>query len=338
MEGYWFVEPLTTKVNFKELTAKNNSIVFNNYFNSIFGFRKFFIQIKTYMTYIFKLNTNGITFGKDNYLYYNLNYSNYNTPSTDNLSKIRKAYPQNIPIIYINYHVKQFIYPTQVPKYSNIKIMRNNKSITSINGVYHLDLTAYLQNYVKQNPNDLIYYKTDTHWNSYGGYLSYKKIIAFMNNKLHTNFKIPSHKTTNTKKDITNDLCHILYVYVQNLKDLCIKKSQFLHKEVNILYKEGTISQRVKFNCIDDNGINNNNDCKHSFLITNSNIKTGTLLIFGSSFTSLPQLGLADFLIHNVRNIYFIHNNWTTYNKDIYKNIVKEIKPDIIFIITSITP
>jgi len=338
MEDYWFVEPLTTKVNFKELTAKNNSIVFNNYFNSIFGFRKFFIQIKTYMTYIFKLNTNGVRFVKDNYYHYT-NYSNYNTPSTDDhLSKMRKAYPQNIPIIYINYPAKQLIYPTQVPKYSNIKLMINNKSITSINGVYHLNLTEYLQNYVKQNPNDLIYYKADPHWNSYGGYLSYKKIIAFMNNKLHTNFKIPSHKTTNTKKALVNQFCYMLYVYVQNLHDLCIKKSQFLHKEVNILYKEGTISQRVKFNCIDDNGINNNYDCKNSFLITNSNIKTGTLLIFGSSFTYLPQLGLADFLIHNFRNIYFIHNNWTTYNKDIYKNIVKEIKPDIIFIITSITP
>ncbi len=159
-----------------------------------------------------------------------------------------------------------------------------------------------------------------------------------MNNKLHTNFKIPSHKTTNTKKALINQFCSMLYVYVQNLQDLCIKKSQFLHKEVNILYKEGTISQRVKFNCRDDNGINNNYDCKHSFLITNSNIKTGTLLIFGSSFTYIPQLGLADFLIHNFRNIYFIHTNWNTNNKDIYKNIVKEIKPDIIFIITPITP
>jgi hypothetical protein len=246
MEGYWFVEPLTTKVNFKELTAKNNSIVFNNYFNSIFGFRKFFIQIKTYMTYIFKLNTKTITFGKDNFLYHlycspnpKIFYCVKSTPSTDNLSKIRKAYPQNIPIIYINYPVKQVVYPNQVPNYSNIEIMRNNKSITSINGVYHLDLTEYLQNYAKQNPNDLIYYKTDIHWTSYGGYLAYKKIIDFINKSIHSNFKIPPLK--NTKIIYTPAslyyICIELYVYVKSLADLCVKNDQFLYKEVNILYK-----------------------------------------------------------------------------------------------------
>ena len=337
MEGYWFVEPLTTKVNFKELTTKNTSIVFNNYFNSIFGFRKFFLQIKSYMTYIFKLNTKKITFGKDNYLYYGLNSNNKPTPSTDNLSKLRKAYPQNIPIIFINYPVKQFIYPTQIPKYSNMKIRRNNKSITSINGVYHLDLTEYLQNYVRQNPNDLIYYKTDTHWTSYAGYLAYKKIIDFINKSIHSNFKIPPLKNTNIIRNTRKypaDLCLMLYVYFKNLTDLCVKNSQFLYKEVNILYKEGTISERVKFNCRDDNGISNKKDCNMSYLITNSNIKKGTILIFGDSFTYRPHLGLSNFLIHNFRNIYFIHSNSTTNNKDIYKNLVKEIKPDIIFLIT----
>jgi hypothetical protein len=343
MEGYWFVvEPLTTKVNFKELKAKNTSRVFNNYFNSIFGFRKFFIQIKTYMRYIFKLNSNLTIFGKDNFLYQlysppntKIFYGVKRTPPTEDLIKVRKAYPQNIPIIYINYPVKQVVYPNQVPNYYNIEIIRNNKTITSINGVYHLDLTEYLQNYAKQNPNDLIYYKGDSHWTSYGGYLSYKKIIAFMNNKLHSNFKIPPLKNTNIIYTPTSlyALCLGFYVYVKSLADLCVKNDQFLYKAVNILYKEGTISESVKFNCRDDNGISNNYDCTMSYLITNSNIKTGTILIFGSSFTYAPHIGLSNFLIHNFRNIYFIHSNFTTNNKDIYKNLVKEIKPDIIFLI-----
>ena len=59
-----------------------------------------------------------------------LNSNNKPTPSTEDLSKIRKAYPQNIPIIYINYPMKQVVYPNQVPNYSNIEIIRNNKSIT----------------------------------------------------------------------------------------------------------------------------------------------------------------------------------------------------------------
>lgn len=339
MEGYWFVEPLTTKVNFKELTSKNTSIVFNNYFNSIFGFRKFFIQIKSYITYISKVTTTNVSFGKDNFLY--VKTFNIIENPTENLIKMRNAYPKNIPIIYINYPNKTYMYPNQLPPTNKHIYLKNQKKtsqiIDSINGVYHLNLTQYLQNYAKQNPNDLLYYKTDSHWNSYAGYLSYKKIIAFINNKLHTNFKIPPLKNTNiilSTRNHINDLCIILYVYVQNLKDLCIKKGQFLHKEVNILYKEGTISQRVKFNCRDDNGISNNYDCNMSYLITNSNIKTGTILIFGSSFTYIPKIGLSDFLIHNFRNIYFIHSNFTTNNKDIYKNLVKEIKPDIIFIIT----
>ena len=335
---------LTIKINFKTLTLKNFSQNINSYLNDTFGLRNYFIQFNKTIKYIFKVIISHpdltIIYGKDNFLFlqkYSFFYylskeqiSNKVNVVTNNLKKARDAYPSSIPIFFISIPTKEYLYKDKLPKFiksnSNREILINKlqNSLSNIKGLYFLDLEEVLLNEKKNNKTDYLFYKNDTHWTSWSAYINYKEIIKFINHKLNYNIKLPSNKVLkiiNTPFYNKNTSC------INTLNDLCIKQLNLRYKELEIINKNIISSN---FNCKNDNNI----DCLSNYSINlNGNKK---ILIFGDSFTYYDNIGIKKFFTYNFKDVYFIHNQWTTANKDIYKKTIAEIKPDIILIIIAI--
>jgi hypothetical protein len=346
---------LTIKVDFKTLTLKNFSTQINNYLNDTFGLRNYFIQFNNTIKYIFKVIISKphetIMYGKDNFLFlqqYSFFYylskeqiSNQVNVVTNNLKKARDAYPSSIPIFFISIPTKEYLYKDKLPNFIKVNNNRDifinqlQQSLSNIKGLYYLDLNIFLIQQKNNNPQELLYYKGDHHFTSYTSYISYKEIIKFINSNTRYNLNLPRKSSLDIFINPTLPLdfkeCRLLIGFSKKLLKKCMKNDLNL-KEVKIKYKNNIIKK--EFKCSDDNNINCSSS-NHFFYdrdINSQNHKR--ILIFGDSFIWLDTIGLKNFFTaYNFYDVYYIHNNWTTANKDIYKKIVTEMKPDIILII-----
>lgn len=166
--------------------------------NDNIGFRTNMLGIKGYIEYnIFhKSPTNSVTLGKNGFMFYtpeyNIDIAKNTYPLTDDI--IKKTV-KNLIIIndILNKKNIKFIFtfaPSKVSIYPEYLNMGNySRTTTPIdvfnnslkNKVEFINLKDALYNEKNNKFNQLLYFKTDTHWNHFGAYIGYKKIIDKMN-------------------------------------------------------------------------------------------------------------------------------------------------------------
>ena len=185
---------------------------FESYFNDNFGFRSYLIRYNNILKTIFLHSTPvpQVMIGKEGWLYYDtdrfrdsvqryvngttfLDYRGLNPFTEDELNNILKNIEwtnDTLSRLGIKYILavapnKNTIYPEYLPEYIN----------TSLNGTRLDQLLSYSENFSRIKILDLrnqlnnakrnypSYYKTDSHWNSYGAYIGYYEIMNELSKK-----------------------------------------------------------------------------------------------------------------------------------------------------------
>lgn len=166
--------------------------------NDNIGFRSTMLGLKGYIEYniLHKSPTSKVMLGKDGFMFYTWG---------NNIEIAQNKYPLNEreirqtvkSLIIINDILekdnKTFIFtiaPSKVSIYPEYLSNGNYKrTVTPIdifserlkNKINFINLKDVLYTEKEKNKEQLLYFKTDTHWNEYGAYIGYKKIIDKMN-------------------------------------------------------------------------------------------------------------------------------------------------------------
>lgn len=165
--------------------------------NDNIGFRTAMLGYKGYIEYniLHKSPTNRVMLGKNGFMFYtwdnNIEIAQNKYPLSE--KEIRRI-TKNLILIndILEKNNKTFLFtiaPSKVdiyPEYLNIG--RYSKTTTPIDvfserldgKVNFINLKEALYK-EKENTDELLYYKTDTHWNQYGAYIAYKAILNKMN-------------------------------------------------------------------------------------------------------------------------------------------------------------
>lgn len=207
---------------------------FNDYFNDNYGFRKSFITLNgLIMDKVFNQSPDSRAVkGKDNWLY----FDNYNSlldamkkasleqelieKSINALAKNwHEAQKRNIKYLLVIAADKSTIYPEFLPDYIANNIdekgqYRIDKFLNFLKKKYPdfpiLDLRKIL---LKAKEKEIIYHKTDTHWNRRGAHYGYVEIMKSLNIK-------PKKRDQFTNKQnsyIRGDISDIMGLDLQNL-------------------------------------------------------------------------------------------------------------------------
>ncbi len=168
---------------------------FDNFFNDNYGFRKTLISINSWlMDNVFNQSPdNRAMIGKDGWLYFDNNNSLIDAQGLAKISdrKIEIAAnsliknwhnlrAQNIDYLFVIAADKTSIYPEFLPDF--IKVSRKNRRIDKLIKVLKnkepnfplIDLREIL---LEAKKNEVIYHKTDTHWNRRGAHYGYVEIM-----------------------------------------------------------------------------------------------------------------------------------------------------------------
>ena len=166
--------------------------------NDNIGFRTNMLGIKGYIEYniLHKSPTNTVILGKDGFMFYtpgyNVDIAKNTYPLTDDI--IKKTIKNLIIIkdVLNNKNIK-FVFtiaPSKVsiyPEYLNIGNYSRTTTPIDIfsnslkNKVEFINFKDALYDEKNNKFNQLLYFKTDTHWNDFGAYIAYKKIIDKFN-------------------------------------------------------------------------------------------------------------------------------------------------------------
>jgi len=200
---------------------------FEEYFNDNYGFRKTLVSLNArIMDDIFNESPDArAVIGKDGWLYFDnedslLDFSGRAKISDDLINKNIDAFyrnwqqfkRQNIGYLLVIAADKATIYPEYIPDYiKQGKTHRIDKFLEALLKKYPdfpvLDLRPIL---LSAKKNEIIYHKTDTHWNRSGAHYAYVKILEKLSNKNHK-FK-PNYRNrfSNVDSKIIGDISLII--------------------------------------------------------------------------------------------------------------------------------
>ncbi len=165
----------------------------SQWINDNIGLRKEMIKYKTYIEYfiLHKSPTSKVEIGKDGFLFYtaadNMKIPNGTYPLDDYTLRVIKKQLIMIQDIIGKYGIELavVIAPSKVSIYPEYVRYHNYTRIDTphdIVGKYISDKINFINLkdvlYIEKEKNDeLLYFKTDTHWNPYGAYIAYQAIL-----------------------------------------------------------------------------------------------------------------------------------------------------------------
>lgn len=307
------------------------------------GFRNYMLYAKSYLNYNI-MNISPVTkvaIGKDGWLFYTLE-NNLLIPtgkfpldnkSIDNITYNMYKCQQNLENMGIKFittiaPAKTSIYPEYIKGLNKISdttpadIIRNN----IMAGTNFVDIKSRLIDYKLKYPDDLLYYKGDTHWTGLGGYIGYLSILDKINNALKNDnisikvAEIVYKKRTGYTGDIINMLGgikphNIAYDYnIPYIDSPNYKKNDDGKKEL-IKYT------KLKENNI-DYFINEKSDNKKTILILGDSFRIAMKDFFAESFYKTIVLGhgiISQELINNIKPDVVLILNTERYTNAIYR-------------------
>lgn len=201
-----------------------------------YDFKKLFNtdELEKYVNYSFyklfniSLESNSVVVGEDDFLFLGNRYANVLHKSqglfdfkkadvilwADKLKSVQQWYEsRGVQFVLVIAPNKHSIYNNKMARWSTID--SSNRTITDeVVGIAKtkeinlLDLRSTLIE-SKKKYDDLLYLKTDTHWNGLGASIAYEETIKYLNNRYNTHYKTPVYsyrKVDDRGKDLANVL------------------------------------------------------------------------------------------------------------------------------------
>lgn len=291
--------------------GKNFEKWLNDHFYKRSKIIKFYDKINNLLTG--RVENNRAFLGKDNWLFYKgdnsiENFQNKNLYSTEDLEKIknniqkRKEWleKQKIKYYIIIAPDKNKIYGEFYPKYinkiNNIGKAQQLKEYLSLN---KLTLIYPDRELLSSKNKSLLYWKTDTHWNEYGGFIGYTSLISEIK-KDFIDIEIISENILKFRSEIRvgGDLLNMLSIENKPYESIYYKVPYLNIK--SFLYKKNEVGEGI---------------------ITKSE-KKYKVLVFRDSFTE----AMLPYLSETFGEVEYI---WS-HDFNSYQDKIKGYKPDIV--------
>lgn len=206
--------------------------------------------------------------------------------NTENLKK------QGINLYYLLVPNKSTVYQEYLP--NNIGIIGSTRMSVLTDYLQNHEIKNYLsvEEILKQGKEEYpTYYRTDTHWTSYGVYISMLELVKKMDKKICKekceDFEITQEEKTILKKE-SMDLKNMLGVSLE-LKDEEVDLSHFL-EDVQIDFKE---KKYGKYNILEARSKNAYNKKKVMFI--GDSFRKGTYEILPKMFTDVVYIHVEDY-------------------------------------------
>lgn len=323
---------------FPELTIKafyDGTLTGNleNFFNDRFFGRQTLLSLHKNFSLVLgngkesRLENNRAVEGDNNWIFYKgdksielyqnkLLYSDAQCEDIKGILEAQKRWfnAQNISYFYIIPPNKEDIYGEYLTGIRKIKVRESDRIgllidyLNKNNGecvpIYPLKALQYAKN----STNDLLYYKTDTHWSERGAYIGYLELMQQIKSQYpDLNILTEDAMSFNKHNKMDNgDLAKMLGMdFTEQMKDV----SYVVPEPVNGWHYQIVEEKKSK-------------DGRSVFIRTVNNDKTLKVMVFRDSFT----IALQPYLSETFHEVLFY------WDHDIYKNrevIVKE-KPDIV--------
>lgn len=296
-----------------------------------------YINYSIYKLFNRSMNQSQVITGKDDFLFLGNNYVNVLNktnglyrPSaneidiwTNKLKDLQKWYEyRGIKFVIVIAPNKHSIYKEKLPNW----MQYDGKTITddiveqaNVKNINMLDLREKLIK-SKQQESDILYWKTDTHWNEKGASIAFDTIINKINNIYQLNLEKPKYNLNPSTRG-GGDLSNFLKINTILEKDY--EKTYTYSFEKNYDICKGNINKenQVLEDCIKiDNPVIGYNE----YIINNHSENKLKLLFLVDSFAGAPSK------IYNATfsEIYKFH--WSHINGQKLANFVQEHKPDIV--------
>ena len=320
-------------INENRTLAKKSQLFLENKINLNFGKeaedwlsdhfyrRAFIIKENNKLDKIIKgrIENNLAFLGKDDWIFYKgdnsiLNYQNINLFSNEELNQIkntlisRKKYFDKKKTKYYTIVIpdKNKIYgdryyPTYIKKINSIGRKQLQLYLKNLNN--NVSIIYPYENLLRESRKNLIYWKNDTHWNSYGAYIGYLELMK----EIKKDF--PDIQEVKEKDLILSKDSHLKGDLSTFLFDVDKKMEK---KYSNILYNNFSLKKR-SFNYIKNDGKNG--------IITESN-KKYKVLVFRDSFT----ISMVPYISQTFGKVNYV---WS-HNLNEYEDLINEYQPDIV--------
>ncbi|NOU66237.1 hypothetical protein GC096_19540 [Paenibacillus sp. LMG 31461] len=229
---------------------------FEKYFNDNFALRNQLLKINNYTKVKFlHISPNPlVVVGKNDWLFYTGNkapesmddYKGVVRFSDDELWTIknnleeRKEWLNQKGITYLFCIApnKQTIYPEYLP--SNIKKInietRMDQLVDFLNQYSNIDVLDLRKVLIENKGKDMLYFKTDTHWNEYGAYLGYQEILKRLSNIYPNMQPIQISTFTLTKSNGSGG----------DLANMLVMKNQFNDDYIHLSPQYKTFAKDIK--------------------------------------------------------------------------------------------
>jgi len=301
---------------------------FENFFNDHFNFRGELLQLNNFV----KLNLYNesphpaVIKGKNGWLYtvkYINSFSGEWIFSPQELKDIRDMYIKRSEWLrkrgILNYIViipsKFNVYPEFLPKNVFKRRPVNEKTqfieaVSYIDNLKVIDLETIFHD-EKKNSSIRLYHKTDQHWNEYGAFIAYKKIVE------HIHEDLPEVNLVDTDDFIIDSSL----TYGKSLANTILAENKILEMEIRVKPRKQKSSRfrpeksypvPVKFPYKNEFQLHYRSDDIHS----------PKILVLRDSYTN----SLLHLLPESFSETVFIWDNW---NYSLNEDIVNEEKPDI---------
>lgn len=296
------------------------------------GFRDYMINIKSYLNYnIMNISpTKLVVIGKEGWLFYtgdnNLEIASGKYPldnkTLENISVSMYKCQQNLERYGIKFITtigpsKATIYPefikgiNKITDITPIDIVRDKIN----SSIHFIDIKKDIIMYKKANPENLLYWKGDTHWTQLSGYIGYLAILNKINN-LYKNENITIHPAQVVYKNMSKNSGDLVHMFGK-VKPKNIEYNYYIPTVVGKTYKQDESKKNDLIRFVKNK----------KFLQYYINEKAGnrqTLLIFGDSFLEAMLPFISQSFYKTVFFRYYINND-----------IIDIVQPDIVLILNT---
>lgn len=303
----------------------------DSYINDHFGFREWYIyryqrEVRKYFNTIKKIK---VYIGLDDWYYYTgaknlLDYAGRYPLSDADLSFWLESYREKknwlkskgIQYLLVTPPNKQTVYPEFVMSswrevQGKTRLHQLKEVLTENDNATFIDLSPVL---ISQKGNDLLYYKSDTHWTQYGAYLGYKTLVE----KLATMLPGSGFKKDFTFSEVT-DTCNKEIDICGDLTSMLLDFKPF-EESYKVVTNFSPCATELPFNYVLD-GINTRKNAP-SFT-RGCQEKKLKAVVFRDSFLNTME----PFLSENFAEIIYL---WKKYDQDNMEKILEVFQPDII--------
>ncbi|MEE9911850.1 MAG: hypothetical protein K4571_09005 [Deltaproteobacteria bacterium] len=199
---------------------------FHSYFQDNYGFRKTWMTLNNYVKVkYFKVSPlSKVIMGKDGWLFFDESLHNAfgGTTAGGQIREITNSIERQnawfagkgIYYVFVIVPDKETVYPEYLP--DSVNITRQKTMLDQVmfglgpdSNVHIIDLRA---SFLKAKTSNRLYYKTDTHWNSYGAFIGYLEIMKQLSARF-PDLKPPLRADVAVQNDAitySGDLAHML--------------------------------------------------------------------------------------------------------------------------------